>query len=199
MNSRVHPSGNPSSAVGAGSARKAPKNQEAQRSRTTEAGEGTTGADLISDVTEAARSASRAVREQATEVGSELGHELGKSANVQKERGAEAVRAFARAIDTAAAELEPQSPAMARYAHETAQRFEALSTNIAGKEIPELMKVAAGLARAQPAWFLGGAVALGFGITRFLMATPAEAESTDSRTKGNRRQGSATRRESHAG
>lgn len=110
------------------------------------------------------------VKEQATQLGKDFGEELQKSASVQKERGAEALHDFARAIERAAEELEDQSPSVAGYIRDTAEKFRTLSTNVSDKDVPELMKAVSDLARQYPAVFFGGALALGFGLTRFLKA-----------------------------
>lgn len=132
-----------------------------------------TPGDLLSDATSAAKSAGRSVKEQATQLGKDVGEELQKSASVQKERGAEALHDFARAIERAADELEGQSPAVAGYIRDTAEKFRTLSANVSGKDVPELMKAVSDLARQYPAVFFGGALALGFGLTRFLKAGSA--------------------------
>src|SRR5262249_24231779 len=69
---------------------------------------------LKDGVKEAAKTAGRAVKQQASEFASSVGHELNKTAEDQKARGVEAIQCFARAITSAAAELEGQSPAVAR-------------------------------------------------------------------------------------
>ncbi|HTM33290.1 MAG TPA: hypothetical protein VL263_18385, partial [Vicinamibacterales bacterium] len=70
------------------------------------------------DVTEAAKLATRAVKEHATQFAAQVGHELSTTAEDQKVRGVDALLGFARAINTAAAELESQSPLAARYARD---------------------------------------------------------------------------------
>src|SRR5205823_6745931 len=86
----------------------------------------------------------------------------------QKSRGAEAIQGVARAINAAAAELEGQSPLLAQYVRDAAQKVEGLSSNINGRDINELMKAASDLARSQPLLFIGGAVAAGFALSRLV-------------------------------
>jgi len=142
----------------------------------------TVAASLAADVKEAARTATRAVKEQASEFAADVGHELGKSAEAQKVRGVEALKGFAQAIDKAAGELEGQSPQVARYVRDAAQKVEGLSSNIGGRNVAELMQAASDLARSHPALFVGGAVAAGFALSRFLKSSAKEQRSDFSTT-----------------
>jgi len=138
---------------------------------------------LGDDVTEAARTATRAAKAQASEFVSDVGHELGKTAEQQKKRGVEGIQALARAITSAAGEIEGQSPMVARYIRDTAGKVEQLSGNLNGRDVNELMQAAVGLARKNPALFIGGAVAAGFALSRFLKSS-APAAASSPRTGG---------------
>jgi hypothetical protein len=130
--------------------------------------------DIVSELRDTAKSAADTLKHQAAELGTEVGHELNRTASAQKEKGAEALRSFAQAMNAAAQQLTGQSPAVANRVRETATKVEALSESLAGKDVSDLLKSAATLAREQPAWFVGGAVAVGFGVTRFLMSNPPD-------------------------
>jgi hypothetical protein len=145
-------------------------------------------ADLSSDLKQAAQAAQRAAKAQASEFAADVGHELGHSAEQQKARGVEAMQGFARAINSAAGELEGQSPMVARYVRDAAHNVENLSNNLRGKSVTELMRAASDLARSQPAVFIAGAVASGFALSRFLKSsatrTGADASSSSSPQRG---------------
>ena len=128
-------------------------------------------ASLSKDLKEAAKTASRAVKDQASEFATSVGHELSKTAEDQKARGVDAIQGFARAITCAAAELEGQSPRVAQSVRDAAKKIEGLSENISGRNVDELMKAATELARSQPMLFIGGAVAAGFALSRFLKSS----------------------------
>ena len=128
-------------------------------------------ASLSKDLKEAAKTASRAVKDQASEFATSVGHELSKTAEDQKARGVDAIQGFARAITCAAAELEGQSPRVAQSVRDAAKKVEGLSENISGRNVDELMKAATELARSQPMLFIGGAVAAGFALSRFLKSS----------------------------
>jgi len=126
---------------------------------------------LTKDIKEAAKTASRAVKDQASDFATSVGHELSKTAEDQKARGVEAMQSFARAITCAAAELEGQSPRVAQSVRDAAKKVEGLSENISSRNVDDLMKAATELARSQPMLFIGGAVAAGFALSRFLKSS----------------------------
>jgi hypothetical protein len=137
---------------------------------------GSAAASLSNDLKDAANSASRAVKEQASEFVSSVGHELSKTAEDQKARGVEAIQGFAKAITCAANELQAQSPGLARSVRDAATKVEGFSENIGNRDINELMKAATELARAQPMLFIGGAVAAGFALSRFLKSSASSED-----------------------
>ena len=83
----------------------------------------------------------------------------------------DAIRGLARAIDSAADELQQQSPVVAGAVHEAARGISSLSDNLSNRNVDELVDAAVRLARAQPALFVGGSVAAGFALARFLMSS----------------------------
>ncbi len=129
------------------------------------------GASLGDGLKGAAQTAADAVRQQALQFVGDVGHELSRTGEAQKARGVEAIRSFARAVDSAADEIKPQSPIVARTVHEAARRVEGLSDNLPNRNINELIESAAQLARAQPALFIGGSVAAGFALARFVKSS----------------------------
>lgn len=96
---------------------------------------GTAADSLATDMKEAAKTATRAVTEQASEFVAEVGHELSKTAEDQKLHGVEAIQRFARVINTAATELEGQSPRVAQYVRDAAGKIEGFSGNIGKRNV----------------------------------------------------------------
>ena len=119
-------------------------------------------------MTETAQTAADAIRQQAVQFARDVGHELSATGETQKARGVDAIRQFARAIDSAALELERQSPTVERTVREAARAVDGLSDNLSSRSVNELIYSAADLARSQPALFIGGSVAAGFALARFL-------------------------------
>ena len=128
-------------------------------------------ASLSAGLKDTAQTAADAVRQQAAQFAQDVGHELSKTGEAQKARGVDAIRRLARAIDSAAAELESQSPTVAHTVHEAARRVDGLSNNLSNRNVNELINSAAELARSQPALFVGGSIAAGFALARFLKSS----------------------------
>jgi len=100
-----------------------------------------------------------------------IGEQLSRTVEDQKKQGVDAIRDFARAINTAAGELEGHSPQMARFVREAASQVESFSGNIENKSIGGLMQQVTSLARSQPTLFIGGALAAGFALSRFIKSS----------------------------
>lgn len=118
-----------------------------------------------------AQNASHAVSEQASEVTREIGSELSKTAEGQKARGADAMKTFAKAITSAAGELEAQSPTVANAVRTTARRVEEFSAGLRNRRVEDLVRSASDVARSQPALFFAGAIVAGFAFSRFLKSS----------------------------
>jgi hypothetical protein len=129
---------------------------------------------LTQGIKEAAQTTTRAVKAQASEFTADVGHELNRVLEQQKARGADAMRGVARAINAAAAEMQGQAPFMAQYVRDAAGKVEGLSESIEGRNVNNLVRAASELARSQPMLFLGGAVAAGFVLSRFLKSSAKE-------------------------
>jgi hypothetical protein len=134
------------------------------------------GSTIAADVKQTARSAGQAIREQASTFASEIGQELNRGVEDQKRRGLEAVRSFAGAVNTAAQELEQQSPQVARYVRDAAEGLQSLTRNIEGRNLNDLMRSATDLARSNPTLFMMGAVAAGFALARFMKSSAPSEE-----------------------
>ena len=157
---------------------------EAVKQTAQDAAQAVTGAaaSLTADVKDAAQSLRRAATGQATEFASDVGHELKETAEQQKTRGVDALKGFAHAIETAAGELESQSPGVARHIREAAKSVEGLSNNLRNRSVDELMHAASDLARSQPGVFIVGAVAAGFALSRFLKSSVPDDSARPSST-----------------
>ena len=134
---------------------------------------------LGSSLNDAAQTAADALRQQASRLADDVGHELNRTGEAQKSRGVAAIRGLARAIDSAADELQQQSPLAARTVHEAARGVEGLSDNLANRDVNDLVDAAVRLARAQPVLFVGGSVAAGFALARFLKSSARQRQAAD--------------------
>jgi hypothetical protein len=90
----------------------------------------------------------------------------------QKERAAGGLGSVAQALRQTGQELRGQEQdTIGRYADTVAQQVERFAGYLRERDAAELVDDAEDLARRQPGLFLGGAVALGFLGTRFLMSS----------------------------
>jgi hypothetical protein len=124
--------------------------------------------DIAEVAKEAIQSTVKALAAQASELTANVADELSTTAGAQKDRGADVMRGFAKAMDTAAEELRTQSPQVARGVRGVARNVESLADNLRTQSIPDLFRGASEFARKQPASFFAGAVVAGFALSRFL-------------------------------
>jgi hypothetical protein len=140
-------------------------------------------AQITEAVKEAARATIRAVSAQASEFSSNIAGELSATAEMEKDRGAASMRGFARAIRTAAGELDVQSPQIADHFRGAAASVESFSDNLRSRSVGDLFSAATEMARNQPAAFFAGAIVAGFALSRFLVSTGRPAPSTQEMTE----------------
>jgi hypothetical protein len=130
--------------------------------------------DFVSVASEAIKATARAATAQASDVVSNAGAQIAQSLSAEKDRGADSMRRFARAMGNAAGELDQQSPSIARYLQDAAHSVESFSDSIRNRDLRQLTDEATNFAKSQPALFFAGAVVAGFAIARFLKSTPPE-------------------------
>jgi hypothetical protein len=88
---------------------------------------------------------------------------------------------FAGALRNAARQIDDgRSPTTARFARQAADSLERISGNLRGRDLDSVVREVEGFARAQPALFLGAAVAAGFLAIRFLKSSNTETSSSTS-------------------
>lgn len=112
------------------------------------------------------------LKAKAREVGDEV-KQQGK-AQLENYRGtaADGLEKVARSAQAAAAELESQdSTGLSHYVSDMAQSMVELADNLRGKSVDELVGEVNRIARNNPALFITGSIAVGFGLTRFARAS----------------------------
>jgi hypothetical protein len=118
------------------------------------------------------RRAAEAGKEQARAMWSEARESVRSVLNERQTATAADIGDFARALRSAARQIEHNATA-ARVAEQTANGLERLSGTLRGKDLNTLVRDIESFARAQPAVFLGAAVAAGFLAARFLKSSSA--------------------------
>jgi uncharacterized phage infection (PIP) family protein YhgE len=135
---------------------------------------------LARDTVEAAKGLAQSVTAQASNLASNIGQELSSTAEARVASGADALRGFAKAIQTAAQELDSQSPQVARHMRDAAGQVEAFSDTIRNRKVGDLLNAASDLARSQPTAFITGAVVAGFALARFFKSSGASPRVSES-------------------
>lgn len=91
-----------------------------------------------------------------------------EAADEQRRRAAGAVGGVAGALHRAASDLEPQNEVIGRYTHMAAQRLDEVADYLRKSSFDDVLTGAEDLARRQPYWFVGGAMAAGFLLARMV-------------------------------
>jgi hypothetical protein len=142
--------------------------------------------DIAGAATEAITAAARAITSQASELVGNVAGQLGSSVDEQKGRGADSLVGFAHAIKTAAAELEQQSPVIAKKFRGASDQIEHFSGKLRDRRVEDLITDYSNLAKTRPAAFFAGALIAGFALSRFIKssASPSGAASADRQQTG---------------
>ncbi len=93
------------------------------------------------------------------------------AAESQRHRAADAVRGMAGALHRAADDLKPENETMGRYTDMAAERLDRFAGYLRGTDWAQVVDEAENMARRQPAWFIGGAMAAGFLLARVIKNT----------------------------
>jgi hypothetical protein len=116
-------------------------------------------ADHARDVASEARSRAASLADMAKEQATSLG-------DSQKGRAADALESVAKAIHKSGAQLEGDQDWAARLVEKGAAELESLATTLRRNDVQGLLDKLSGLARRQPAMFVGASMAAGFLLTR---------------------------------
>ncbi len=93
-----------------------------------------------------------------------------------RDTAAEQIEALAQGAKSFVSELEDKDTlGMSDYLTDMAESMTGLAGNLRGKSAEQLLHDAADLARRNPALFIAGSVAIGFGLSRFLKAGTSAA------------------------
>jgi hypothetical protein len=131
---------------------------------------------------------SDALRETARDAKSEvkdLAHQASQQAKqvAEQRKGtvADSISGVARALQSTATSLESeQQDLFARAAYDAATRLQGFAASVRDKDLDGVRRDAENLARTRPALFIGGCVALGFALSRFLKASASRPAPTSS-------------------
>lgn len=93
-----------------------------------------------------------------------------------RDTAADQIEALAKGAKSVVSELESKDTlGMSDYLADMAESMSSLAGNLRGKSAEQLLHDGADLARNNPALFIAGSIALGFGLSRFLKAGSSPA------------------------
>lgn len=99
-----------------------------------------------------------------------------------RDTAADQIDALAQGAKSVVSELENKDTlGMSDYLADMAESMSGLAGNLRGKSAEQLLHEGADLARNNPALFIAGSIALGFGLSRFLKAGSAPASTVSTR------------------
>lgn len=102
-----------------------------------------------------------------------------------RDTAADQLGAIAQSAQAAADELEDKDTlGLAHYVSDMAQSLTGLAEDLRGKSAEQLLHQAGSLARDNPALFLTGSIAIGFGLSRFLKASSQPDTGSSARVSG---------------
>jgi hypothetical protein len=135
------------------------------------------------DLAQSAAGQARAVKHEAREATEEVARDARKmahqvkeqaysTADRQKDAAAQQIGGWAQALRTASDDLHSRGQdTTAAYVRQAADGLERASGTVRTRDVDELIGSVEDFARRQPVAFLGGAVAAGFGLARFVRSS----------------------------
>ncbi|MFC3609229.1 hypothetical protein [Stutzerimonas tarimensis] len=134
------------------------------------------------DVKNKAKDVGQDVKHEAHEVADDLKHEAQDLTEQAKREGmsqvdkyrstaADELERVARSAKVAAEDLESDRPGLSHYVSDMAQNMVDFADDLRGKSVDQLLGDVNRMARQNPALFVLGSIAVGFGVTRFAKAS----------------------------
>lgn len=91
-----------------------------------------------------------------------------EAADDQRRRAADAVGGVAGALHRVASDVKAENETMGRYTNMAAERLDGMAHYLRDTDWNDVVQGAEDFARRQPYWFVGGAMAAGFVLARFV-------------------------------
>jgi hypothetical protein len=131
-----------------------------------------TAAEQARAVKQQARETTEEVTREAREAGEEIKEQAYSTADRQKDAAAQQMGGWAQALRTASDDLRKRGQDIAAgYVGHAADGLERASGTVRTRDVDDLIGTVEDFARRQPVAFLGGAVAAGFGLARFMRSS----------------------------
>ena len=126
------------------------------------------------------RATGESVSATAAGLGAQVRGEMNTLLQGQMAAGADYVHMVSGTAHSFANDLESKAPELARYMHRAADRADQFAEDFRHRSPNELINVATDYARRNPRVFFGGAIALGFVLSRFLKSGSDDEQSHSS-------------------
>jgi hypothetical protein len=118
--------------------------------------------------------AAERTKEVAREAARRAGERAAARASAQKDEAADRAEQVALALRRTAGSLREEGEgSIASYTERAAERVSALSSALRDGDVRTLVSRVEGFARREPGLFLGGSIALGIAVARFLKSAPS--------------------------
>jgi hypothetical protein len=131
-----------------------------------------TAAEQARAVKQQARETTEEVTREAREAGEEIKEQAYSTADRQKDAAAQQMGGWAQALRTASDDLRKRGQDIAAgYVGHAADGLERASGTVRTRDVDDLIGTVEDFARRQPVAFLGGAVAAGVGLARFMRSS----------------------------
>ena len=128
--------------------------------------------DEASEVRREARDTAEHVKRDVQEMADQVKEQAYSTAHRQKDAAAEQMGGWAHALRSASDDLRNRGQDIAAgYVGQAADGLERASSTVQTRDVDDLIGTVEDFARRQPVAFLGGAVAAGFGLARFMRSS----------------------------
>lgn len=115
-------------------------------------------------------------RDLVSNIASEARSKVAEIVDQQKNRGADQLSGFSKAAQSAAGELEGQSPQVARLMRDAAGTVDSLAGDLRSSDLSDVVASVSSFARKQPVAFFAASVLAGFVLARFVKSEPVAVE-----------------------
>lgn len=118
------------------------------------------------------------VRDQAQEIGREASERGTQMLEERKGWVTDEVRAVAQALHRSGEQLDSEGSQAGQYAHWAADALDRVSEHLQKNDMKALLRETQAFARREPGLVIGGALAIGFALTRFLKSSESHTTSS---------------------
>jgi ABC-type transporter Mla subunit MlaD len=135
------------------------------------------GSHATESIRRQAAETTQAAKEQLSAAAQPLADKARDIAEEQRKTGAERIEGVAQAVHGAADDISEHVPQLSGYIHSGAEQLQRASRVLRENSVDDLLQMTKRLAHDRPLAFIGGSVAAGFALARFLKSSGSESGS----------------------